>query len=562
MHQPGKHTLPSARRHRLRHAAPCAREVPWQCLLWLAATLLSLCGCKVGPNYHPPKISVERRFGELEQRTSVKPAALPSRAISGETPLVDWWRAFKDSELDSLIERAAQQSYDLRVAVERIQQARLQRLITAAALLPQINAGAGYLIARGSETVSLPLGSLVQGGAGSGNGGKVVPRQASGSANSANNGAPPLNVLGSGGLPGQTTSLYQAGFDASWELDVFGGTRRRVEAAVRTLEATLESRRDTLVTLLAEVARDYLELRGTQARLDVARKNLKAEQDILELTRSLWKSGLASDFDTTRAAGELATVEATIPPLESSERQLIHALGILLSEEPNALDAELTNAAPLPDLPIQVPVGLPSELLRRRPDLRRAERQLAAATAAIGAAKAELYPRFLLTGSAGLDTTTVSQWFEWPSHYFLFSPTVSWPIFDAGQLRANLAVTRSSERVALWQYRSAVLSALQEVEDALAAYTTEQARLKALTAAFEQNQVAFDLARSQYKTGLADFLNVLDAERSLLSAQDTLAQSRSLAATDLVALYKALGGGWQNKLPAQTDTQPKKGGKN
>ena len=538
--------------------------------LW-TILLAGLCfsGCKVGPNYTPPKVATQAHYGELEKTTSTDPARQPSRASDQAEPAAQWWRVFNDQTLDRLIGEAIRQNYTLQIATTRIRQARAQRGIAAAELFPEIDADTGYTRARGSKNVVLPLGGGGSSGTGFGSGSGSSAGNKSGATPKAADppGDPPassgsssagtsatgtagrssnmLSPFGKGGLPGVTSDLYQIGFDSNWELDIFGGTRRRIEAATAELQAAVESRRDVMITLLAEVARDYLALRGTQQRLKVAQENVVAQSQTLDLTQSMYKSGLASQLDVTRAAGLLATTRSTLPPLEAEIRQFIHALSTLLAKEPNALSADLTRAAALPSVPPLVPVGLPSELLRRRPDIRQAERELAASTARIGSAKADLFPKFSITGSVGLDSSSFKNLFDAQSHYFLISPTVTWPIFDAGRIRSNIVLQKANQQAALLQYQATILSALQEVEDGLANYTAEQARQSALTQALNQTRQALELARDQYQHGLADFLTVLDAQRGLLAAQDALSQSNQVVATDLVALYKALGGGWE-----------------
>jgi NodT family efflux transporter outer membrane factor (OMF) lipoprotein len=484
----------------------------------------------------------------------------PDQTITQSAPPDNWWSAFHDPELDRLIEEAVRKNYDLQIATARVREARFQRSITAADLFPQVETSAGVERALGSKNVGLPLGGGGSGGAGAGGAGSkpaTPARNAAGNAADSGSGsasggrvtsaAPntPLTPFGEGGLPGVTSDLYQVGFDASWELDVFGGNRRRVEAATADVESAVESRRDMIVTLVAEVARNYLELRGAQERVSVARENLAAQNQILELTRSMQKSGLATDLEVARAAGLAATTASTIPPLEAIGVRSIHTLSTLLAEEPNALSAELVVERPLPISPPVVPVGLPSALLLRRPDLRRAERQIAAATARVGSAKADLFPRFFLTGSAGLDSTSASQLFDWESHYFLISPTVTWHLFDAGRIVSNIGLQKANQEEALTQYRGAILTALREVEDALTTYATEQAHRAPLLEALKQNRIAALIARERYEHGLVDFLDVLDAQKNVLSAQDAKTLSDQSVATDLVALYKALGGGWQ-----------------
>jgi NodT family efflux transporter outer membrane factor (OMF) lipoprotein len=518
--------------------------------------IAALAGCAVGPNYHRPETKLAPAFGEI--------AAANTNAASRATtnsPAVDWWRAFNDPELDHLIDEALRENYNLRIAVARVREARYQRSIVAADLFPNVDADAGYWHGRGSKNVVLPLG----GGGGSGAGGKSSsspqtksasnsdPPNGGGSGSSAGGRGSPgsssfndqLTPFGKGGLPGVTSSLYQIGFDSNWELDVFGGTRRRLEAAADDLAASVEGLHDMTITLLAEVARNYIELRGAQQRLTVASENLAAQQETLQLTLARANAGLTSRSDVTRAAAQVATTSATIPPLQASVRRSIHLLSTLLAKEPMALSAELETNKPLVFLPPEVPVGLPSELLKRRPDIRRAERQMAAATARIGSAEADLFPKFALTGGIGLDSTSTGSLFDWQSRYFFISPTVTWRVFDAGRIISNVALQKANREESLMQYRDTILTALREVEDGLVAYATEQERRNALADALKQNQESLDLIRSQYQNGLATFLEVLDAQRSVLSTQDQLAQADQSLGADLVTLYKALGGGWE-----------------
>lgn len=484
-----------------------------------------LCGCTVGPTYVRPRVAVETNYAGIVKSETTN------------SPIQDWWKTFQDPELEKLIVGAAQQNYDLQIATARVREARYQRNMNSADLFPNIDADAGYLNAYGSKNVQLPIGGSAGGD----------PPGANPNDTSFDD---QLSPLGKGGLPGQETSLYQVGFDATWEFDVFGGTRRRIESANDLMQAQMDSRRNLMVTLFAEVARDYLELRGAQERLDVAKKNLAAQSEILTVTRSMRTNGLASDLDVTRAAAQVAITTATVSPLEADARRQIHALSTLLAQEPNALGAELEQAQPLPQTPPEVPIGLPSQLLERRPDIRAAERQVAAANANIGSAESDWFPKFALTaGSVGLDSSSAADLFDWNSHYFLVSPTLSWRIFDAGRIYSNIQLQRTKKQEMVWQYRNTVLSALQEVEDALVAYATEQTRRAALAEAMHQSEQSLALSRQQYEHGLVSFLEVLDAERAVYSAQDSLAQSNQIISTDLVALYKALGGGWEDVKP-------------
>ncbi|HEY1921188.1 MAG TPA: efflux transporter outer membrane subunit [Tepidisphaeraceae bacterium] len=525
-----------------------------------AVSMLLLSGCEVGPDYHPPKVAVAPTYGESA-------TTQPTSAISSNhADVINWWRQFKDPELNSLIDRATANNPDLRLAESRLRQARAQRGVVGSELWPDINADGGYQHARGSKNVVIPFSSFSGGSGGAspaissaspsakpdvvtagGSGGATGGSASVGSASSGG----PQSPLGEGGFPGVTTDLYQAGFDASWELDVFGGQRRAIEAADADTAAALEDRRDIRVSLLAEVARDYIQLRAAQYEARIAGQNLHDQQDTLELTRSKYQAGFATQLDVAREAAQVASTAATLPMLEASIRQMIHALGVLLGQDPDSLSAELSTSAPIPPVPPQVPVGVPADLVRRRPDIRRAERQLAAASARIGVATSDFYPKFSITGSMGLDSSQVHQLFDWNSHYFALSPGVTWAIFDAGRIRNNVEVQKELTRQAATSYQSVVLNALREVEDAMASYRTEQLRRKSLADAVDESKQAVDLARQQYDQGVIDFLQVLDAQRSLLEAENVLAESDSNISLDLVSLYKALGGGWDSQPVTQ-----------
>lgn len=519
------------------------------------AAVLTVAGCEVGPDYHPPQITVKSAYGE--------PTTAPS-ATAAPTALIQWWSGFHDPELNGLIQRAIQNNLDLKNAESRLRQARAQRGVVGSELFPTVNTSAGYQNARGSKNVAIPLGAF--GGAATPAATPTVRPAAvsaaaqGGSASVASTPSVPLSPLGQGGFPGAETELYQAGFDATWELDVFGGVQRSIEAADADTAAALEDRRDLLVSLVAEVARNYIDLRSFQRQMQIATDNLRSQQETLELTRSRYRAGFVTELDVAREAAQVATTAATLPALDASIRLSIHQLGILLGQDPDALAAELTVAAPIPPAPPAVPVGVPADLLRRRPDIRRAERQLAAATARIGVATSDLYPKFTLTGSLGLDSSKVHNLAEWSSRYFALNPGVSWPIFDAGKIRSNVTVQKELAQQAATNYQQTVLSALKDVEDALAAYRTEQLRRNALADAVDASQQAVSLARQQYQRGVVDFLVVLDTQRSLFEAQTVLAQSDSAISTDLVALYKALGGGWEiaaADAPSSAAPQPR-----
>jgi multidrug efflux system outer membrane protein len=505
---------------------------------------LLLAGCEVGPNYKKPDVPVESEYGELSDGSTTQPSRMSARQI----PITQWWANFRDPQLDSLVERALKQNLNLQQAESRVRQARYQRSVIASGLFPNVDATAGYQHARGSKNIALPLGG--SGGASSSSGGAsssanpILRPQVSSNSTSAPPGGP-QSPLGLGGLPGVDTDLYQAGFDATYEFDIFGGTRRSLEAAGADTQAAIEDRRSVLVSMLGEVARTYIELRGYQRQLAIAQATLTSERDTLEIIIERRRAGLVSDLDVAEQTSQLSNTEAVIPGLVAQVHQSIHALSILLGENPDALMEELESSAPLPPVPPEVPIGLPSDLLRRRPDIRRAERQLAAASARVGVATADLFPRFSITGQLGLDSSHADSLFDLNSRYYLISPGVRWPIFDAGKIRSNISLQNELTRQAALSYQLAILQALRDVEDAIANYRQEQIRHVSLANSAKFDRDAVGLAQEQYRQGVTDFLRVLDAERSLYSAEDSLAQSDRAIAADLVALYKALGGGWE-----------------
>jgi multidrug efflux system outer membrane protein len=470
----------------------------------LAVAALVIAGCTVGPDYVAPETAMPERWGELPGDDSVA-ARQPSAPTAEPVALAEWWTTFQDQTLNSLIERAVQANPDLRAAQARVREARAQRGIISADLFPTVDAFGSYSRSRTSEN----------------------------------------SFGGPGGAPGTESDLYRAGFDASWEIDVFGGVRRNVEAADADIAASIEDRRDVLVTLLAEVAQNYVELRGFQRQIAIAQANLQTQRDTLQITRTRLEAGIASDLDVAQAEAQVQTTESQIPALESTSRQSIHALSVLLAQAPTSLAEELSSDSPIPVAPAEVPIGLPSDLLRRRPDIRRAERELAAATARIGVATADLFPRFSLTGSLGLESSHFSDIGDYSSRFWSVGPSVSWPILDFGRIRSNIAVENAREEQAFAFYEQTVLTSLREVEDALVAFVQEQARRRTLSGAVDSNRRAVDLATQLYQQGLSDFLSVLQAQRDLYETEDALVQSDRAVTTNLVSLYKALGGGWE-----------------
>ncbi|HEX4125086.1 MAG TPA: efflux transporter outer membrane subunit [Tepidisphaeraceae bacterium] len=469
-------------------------------------------GCMVGPDFHPVSYSTPARFVN-PGAPSIQPTTRSSLTVSDPVQVIQWWRTFNDPTLDSLIDRAVVDNYDLRQATSRLREARAQVGLAASALYPQVNGDASYTRS------------------GTGSGGVVT------------------TTGRKGAIVAHTTStrsdFYVAGFDAAWELDVFGGLRRGVESADASLAAAVEDRRDVMVTLLAEVATDYVALRQFQREVDIARENLASDEHIEALTREKFGAGFAANLDVANAAAEVATTKAAIPILQTEAQQEIYSLSILLGEEPGALMQELSKSKPIPLTPPRVPIGLPSDLLRRRPDIRAAEADYHAATANVGVAVADLFPKFSLTGNLDDEGTRLKALGNWSSNVWQFGPSVSLPIFTGGQIRSNIEVQNALQQQALYTYDQIVLTALQDVDNALIAYANDQARRDALVDSVKYNRQALDLSTRLYNTGLGEFLNVLTAEQSLFSSEDALAQSQGTVATDLAALYKALGGGWQ-----------------
>jgi NodT family efflux transporter outer membrane factor (OMF) lipoprotein len=455
----------------------------------------------VGPNFQRPQPQVPD--GWVGPPPAPEPEAAPSEK---DLALARWWTVFEDRTLSALVEMAVSSNLDLRLAEARIRQARAVRGIVGADMGPSVDAAGSF---QRSQT---PLGT---------------------------------SIGRSRETTGPTTNQYRAGFDASWELDIFGGVRRGIEAADADLEAAVEDLRDVLVTLTAEVARNYIDLRSYQQRIETARQNLKAQERSADLTRQRFHGGFVSGLDVANADAQVAITAAQIPVLETSLQQTFYSLAILLGREPGALLSDLSLDTGIPVAPPSVPLGVPSDLIRRRPDIRKAEAQIHAATARIGVATADLFPRVNILGSGGFQAPETGTWFESVSRFWSFGPSVRWPVFDMGRIRANIEQRKALEEQSLLVYRRTILFALQEVENALIASAKEQEHRRALVDAVVANQKAVKLATILYTEGQTDFLNVLQAQRSLLLSEDALVQSSRTVSTNLVALYKALGGGWE-----------------
>jgi NodT family efflux transporter outer membrane factor (OMF) lipoprotein len=342
---------------------------------------------------------------------------------------------------------------------------------------------------------------------------------------------------------GIKSNQLTTGLDAAWELDIFGGVRRNIESAQADVEAAIYDRHDVMVTLLSEVAVNYVQLRGFQQEIIIAQNNLKAQQQSTEIVRKRFEGGFVSALDVANAEAQVATTLSQIPTVETSARQAIYNISVLLGLQPAMLLEELSPPSLIPVTPPEVPTGLPSEMLRRRPDIRRAEAQIHSATAQIGVATADLFPKFNLSGSISIGAVG-SQSLKWDNRTWSFGPSASWEIFNAGRVRANIEVQKALQQQSILTYQQTVLTALQDVENALIAYVKEKQRNAALIDSVKANRKAVELSTKLYTEGQIEFLNLLDAQRSLYSSEDALVQSNRNLSTNLIALYKALGGGW------------------
>ena len=479
-------------------------------------TACSLAACKVGPNFKQPNEAVPERYS----------GAADSHVLNADPdPL--WWRQFHDQKLDQLEVQAAAGNLDLKTAFLRIVESRAQVQQARAQGLPTLDGTASYNreqlgLAGILKSQHIDLGPT------------ATPLE-SGLVNSLET---PVNI-------------YQLGFDASWELDLFGKVRRQVEAAEAQSQSAVEARNDLLVSTEAEVAQDYFQLRASQVLRKITLDQISAQRDVVELTISRQKHGLAGEQDVDSAAAQLATLQSQLPPYEQNIAAAKHALAVLTGQTPEALDTEFGGDGALPTLPPNVPTGLPSTLARRRPDIRESEASLHAATAQVGVSVASLFPDVSLSGTFGLRNLSTGYLFDWDSKFYTLGSTVSVPIFQGGALVANVRLTRAQAAEAALQYRKTVLNALQEVEDGLSNLTQDASRTDALRESVAANQKALNVDLNAYGHGLVTYITVLTAQIQTVQAQQQLAQAALTQSTDLVKLYKALGGGWEDAAPAK-----------
>jgi NodT family efflux transporter outer membrane factor (OMF) lipoprotein len=490
---------------------------------------LVMTGCMVGPDFERPSTSTPEVFDRTQ---SAQAQSRP--AESAFSP--EGWTLFNDPVLNSLEQQLADANLDVAAASARLRQSRAEQRIAGAEEYPTLDGAASYNRERGSPNGILSLLG-------------VTP---TGTQSQSASGDTPLGVAPLPGAKGSPAfNLYQFGFDASWELDIWGRARRGVEAATALSDASYEDRNAVLLSARAELARDYVQLRDTQALLQIARQNLEIARDATKLTQTRVREGVTTNLDVANASAQAESIESLIPTLESHCETTINAIGVLLAKEPGALKQTLAEPLDVPALPGQVPIGFPSELVQRRPDIRKAEAQLHAATAAIGMAKADFYPRISLNGSAGFQSLQLTSLADWASGQFVVGPSITLPIFEGGRLKGTLNLREAQQQEAAIVYKRTVLQAWREVDDALVVYDAEQRRRDRLKTVVSLNQQALSIARQRYKAGAVDFLDVLNVQKQLLDAQSNLEQSKADAATNLITLCKVLGGGWESTYAAQ-----------
>jgi NodT family efflux transporter outer membrane factor (OMF) lipoprotein len=469
--------------------------------LKLANLLLSalLTACTVGPDYSPPASQLPDHW--------IETAELRKTSASSS----EWWKQFNDPTLNRLIREAMLSNLDVKQTYTRIVEAREQRTVAMAEGLPIIS---------GKGSASRRLNNAGQSSA--------------------------------GGLPGgygfgTYTDILQLGFDVEWEIDLFGAIRRSMEAAQASLDAEIENSRDILVTLMGDVARYYIEMRRDQRLLEVTRENLRLQSETARLVRIGVDAGLTNTLEAAQTDALVAQTKATLSQYETQRKQAMFQLELLLGKQPGALKNLLETERPMPIAPEYIVATLPSELLRRRPDIRKAERELAQANAKIGEAVADMYPRFNIAAFLGLQNMQVTD-ISTLSKSWSAAGTLSTPLFNWGKIQANITAKEAQHEQTLLSYQSSVLNALKEVESNLVAYTQEKQRCAALAQAVESNRLAVALSQERYRSGLTSFLNVLDSERELFSAESNWVTSQALVSSDLIAVYKALGGGWETAL--------------
>jgi NodT family efflux transporter outer membrane factor (OMF) lipoprotein len=530
-----------------RTAPRVAEAATYSMRLAIAGVLAAfVSACAVGPNYRAPDTPMPAKYAGAQDTTA---EGAGDRAATEPADLSAWWHQFPDPELQSLIARGLESNLDLQTAASRIREARAQEVIAGARGLPNVNAtGLGAYVHSNSN----PLGALSGGSGGSGGGGS-----AGGTGNGGSGAGGDASSGSSSSSDGQTTKLFAAGFDATWELDLFGGIRRGIEAAHAAADAAVWQLRDGEVSLSAEIAVDYLTLCATRTRIRVTQEAIQRQRQQLDITDARRNFGFVTELDVNQQRAQLAVTTAQLPSLEAEARAMTHALAVLLGQPPEAIADELSRATEVPGAPPLLPVGLPSDLLRRRPDVRQAERRFAAATAQVGVAVAQLYPSFDLIGAANYASNSADHLITSRNFSSVGAGLIRWPLLTGGAGHAGVKAREEERQQAYLAYQKAVLRALQDAEDALVRFNAEQRRLTALLDAQTAASSSLDIARSQYRSGTVPFINVLNTEVTLLDVQNQLTQSRAALSQALVSVYKALGGGWHVDPDAQTKDERK-----
>jgi NodT family efflux transporter outer membrane factor (OMF) lipoprotein len=483
----------------------------------IAGLTLLVCGCVVGPNYRAPRMAMPDSFSEP------MPGTAATRPTTGEpttrpVDLARWWESLDDPELNALERRAIQSGLDLRIALQRLQEAREQEWASLNGYVP----GAGGFTGIGFSA-----------GAARGTGHNSVANRVSGPVNAAINDS------------GRTEITHAFGFDAGWEIDLFGRYSRLTETVEADTQAAIEARNEVLVSLVADVARGYIEVRTLQLRLQIAGQYVEAQRRTADLVQVRLKRGLGNQLDVALAERQLSAALARIAPLQASVAAAERRLAVLLGQFPEALRAELEQPGALPATPPGVATGMPVELLRRRPDVRRAERQLAAASARVGLATADLFPRVALTASTGYQGQGLGRTPVLFQEIYSVGPSLYWPFLDFGRIEAQVNVQDFRAREQFYIYQQTVINAVREVDDALTNYSADQDEQSRLADAIASSKQAVKLATERFKNGLTDFLNVLDAQRELDDLEDQYAVAEQAVATQFIALYKGMGGGWE-----------------
>jgi NodT family efflux transporter outer membrane factor (OMF) lipoprotein len=483
-------------------------------LIVLALTA-ALTACAVGPNYRAPKPDEPPSFAAKvdAKKLDANPAGSGAKPTAPPPDLATWWRALNDEELDSLVDRAVKSNLDLEIALDRLQQARTYEAVVVGHALPDVDASAA---------------------AGRGTGSDLTKGRADSALRSAENGS---------GLQSINTI---AGFDSVWELDLFGKFRREFQAARADTQAARAARYDVLTSVVADVVRGYVDLRGLQVRAGILHKAADVLRESLRIVNIRYERGITNELDVALATRELATLEAQIAPVEAEVNAAQYALAVLVGDYPENMVQELSKPDLVPTMPSATAPGVPLDLLKRRPDIQVAERELAAATARIGVATADLFPQVALVGSIGVQG---QGWGTTPSvnkHIWSFGPGAEWPLLDFGAIDAEVDIAQLAARASLVNYRKTILNAVQQVDTSLDGYQAQEIRMEQLSTAMVAGQRAVDLATSRYDRGLTDFLNVVDAERQFYELQEQYTEAQVAQGEQFVQLYKSLGGGWQN----------------